>query len=63
MDTSRIRTELGWTPKWTAMAALRDLLEGMARGEDFDTPPLAQETGGPGRIKEITHGRVGAKNP
>jgi nucleoside-diphosphate-sugar epimerase len=63
MDTTRIRTELGWSPRWTAMAALRDLLEGMARGEDFDTPPLAHATGGPGRIKEITHGRVGAKNP
>ena len=62
MDTSRIRA-LGWSPKWTAMAALRDLLEGMARGDEFETPPLAHQTGGPARIKEIIHGRVGAKNP
>ena len=61
MDTSRIRA-LGWEPKWTAMAALRDLLEGMARGDDFDTPPLAHETGGPARLNEIVINRVGARN-
>ena len=63
MDSTRIRTELGWTPQWTSMGALRDLLEGIARGADFDTPPLAHATGGPARVGEIAHGRVGARNP
>ena len=44
-------------------ASLGDLLGGMARGDDFPTPPLAHATGGPGRIREIAHGRVGARNP
>jgi nucleoside-diphosphate-sugar epimerase len=63
MDTSRIRTELGWTPRWTAMAALRDLLEGMARGDELATPPLAHATGGPARLREFVTTRVGARNP
>ena len=61
MDTSRIR-ELGWSPRWTATAALRDLLEGLSRDQGFDTPVLAKATSGPGRAREFLTG-IGGRNP
>jgi nucleoside-diphosphate-sugar epimerase len=62
MDTARARTELGWTPQRSAEDALLDLLEGLHTGADFPTPPLARETGGPFRIREILTG-VGGREP
>ena len=62
MDTTRARTELGWTPERSAEDALLDLLEGLHTGADFPTPPLAKETGGPFRIREILTG-VGGREP
>jgi nucleoside-diphosphate-sugar epimerase len=62
MDTTRARTELGWTPERSAEDALLDLLEGLRTGADFPTPPLAKETGGPFRIREILTG-VGGREP
>jgi UDP-glucose 4-epimerase len=62
MDTTRARTELGWTPERSAEDALLDLLEGLRSGADFPTPPLARETGGPFRIREILTG-VGGREP
>jgi nucleoside-diphosphate-sugar epimerase len=62
MSTERIRTELGWSPTRTAGEALLDLLAGMRDGSDVATPPLAHETGGPARVREIVTG-VGHKNP
>jgi nucleoside-diphosphate-sugar epimerase len=62
MDTTRARTELGWTPERSAEDALLDLLEGLRTGADFPTPPLARETGGPFRIREILTG-VGGREP
>lgn len=41
MSTSRIRRELGWTPRYTGVEALRELLEGIADGAGAATPPLA----------------------
>lgn len=41
MDTTRARTELGWTPRHAADAALLELLDGMRRGVGLPTPPLA----------------------
>jgi nucleoside-diphosphate-sugar epimerase len=61
MDTTRVR-ELGWSPKWTALAALRDLLEGMAAGEGMATPPLDPGAGGRLRARELLTG-VGARTP
>ena len=62
MDTTRARSELGWTPQRSAEDALLDLLEGLHTGADFPTPPLARETGGPFRIREIFTG-VGGREP
>jgi UDP-glucose 4-epimerase len=62
MDTARARTELGWTPQRSADDALLDLLEGLRTGADFPTPPLARETSGPFRIREILTG-MGGREP
>jgi UDP-glucose 4-epimerase len=39
---------------------LRELLAGMRSGADLDTPPLARQTGGPARIRELLTG-LGAR--
>jgi hypothetical protein len=62
MSTERIRTELGWSAKRSAGEALLDLLAGMRDGSDADTPPLAVDTSGPLRVREVATG-VGQKNP
>jgi UDP-glucose 4-epimerase len=62
MDTTRARTELGWTPQRSAEDALLDLLEGLRTGADSPTPPLSRETSGPFRIREILTG-VGGREP
>ncbi len=62
MDTTRARTELGWSPQRSAEDTLLDLLEGLRTGADFPTPPLAKETSGPFRIREILTG-VGGREP
>jgi len=56
MDITRAREELGWRPEWSAGDALRDLLEGMSKGEGMETPPLAPGAGGPARVEEIQTG-------
>ena len=40
MDTSRARTELGWTPARSADDALLELLSGIRDGAGLETPPL-----------------------
>ena len=62
MDTTRARTELGWTPEHSADEALLDLLEGLRTGAGLDTPPLSPKTSGPFRIREIMTG-VGGREP
>jgi UDP-glucose 4-epimerase len=62
MDTTRTRTELGWTPQRSADEALLDLLEGLRTGSGLDTPPLSPKTGGRFRIREILTG-VGGREP
>jgi UDP-glucose 4-epimerase len=62
MDTSRIRTELGWDPRRSSEDALLDLLSGLRERGGADTPPLAPEGGGPLRIRELLTG-IGARNP
>jgi hypothetical protein len=39
-----------------------DLLNGLRDGSGADTPPLAPETSGPLRVREIVTG-VGSRNP
>jgi UDP-glucose 4-epimerase len=62
MDTSRAREELGWSARHSSRDALMDLLHGLRDGSGADTPPLAPEAGGPGRVREIVTG-VGGRNP
>jgi nucleoside-diphosphate-sugar epimerase len=56
MDTSRIRSELGWSETRSSEEALLDLLAGMRDGSGADTPPLAPHAGGPLRVRELLTG-------
>ena len=60
IDSSRARTELGWSPQRGALDTLKELLAGMRDGADGETPPLARSTSGPLRIRELLTG-VGAR--
>jgi hypothetical protein len=62
MDTSRIRSELGWSETRTSGEALLDLMAGMREGAGLPTPPLDSSTSGPLRIREFLTG-IGRKNP
>jgi UDP-glucose 4-epimerase len=56
METARAETELGWTPRHRADDALRELLGGIRDRAGIDTPPLARDTGGPLRVRELLSG-------
>ncbi len=56
MDTARARRELGWQPTRGADEALLELLDGIRDGAEFPTPPLARDTGGALRVKELATG-------
>jgi UDP-glucose 4-epimerase len=56
MDTSRIRTELGWEPRRTAVEAFDELFDGLREGAGLETPPLDPRTGGPLRVRELLTG-------
>jgi len=60
MNAARARTELGWTPRHSALQALSAFLEGLRSGAGMPTPPLHPAAGGALRHKEFTTG-VGAK--
>ncbi|MCE7003701.1 NAD-dependent epimerase/dehydratase family protein [Kibdelosporangium philippinense] len=55
MDTYRARTELGWTPRYTAKDAIRAFLLGLRHGSGLPTPPLASSVEG-GRWHELSTG-------
>src|SRR5690606_5222071 len=55
MDVGRARTELGWEPRWTAEEAVAELLEGLRRGEGFDSPPLRPDEPGD-RLAQLADG-------
>jgi UDP-glucose 4-epimerase len=61
MDTTRARTELGWTPRAEAGEALLELLAGMREGAGLNTPTLDPDAGGPARTGELRTG-VGARD-
>ncbi len=56
LDSARARTELGWEPRRTGTDSLAELLQAMRQGTDYPTPPLARQTSGAGRIREIVSG-------
>lgn len=39
MDTTRARTELGWSPNVDGISAIRELLEGMGTGQSIEASP------------------------
>jgi UDP-glucose 4-epimerase len=47
LDTSRIRRELGWSPRHTGVEAIREMLEGLAEGAGGPTPPLRADRSTP----------------
>ncbi|HVL65581.1 MAG TPA: NAD-dependent epimerase/dehydratase family protein [Actinomycetota bacterium] len=52
MDTTAVRARLGWEARVSALDALAELLEGLARSAGGPTPPLHPHAGGPLRIRE-----------
>lgn len=60
MGTWRARTELGWSPRYTAVEAIEELVAGLHDGADDRTAPLARSTSGPARIREALT-RVGSR--
>jgi UDP-glucose 4-epimerase len=55
MDTTRARTELGWTPRYSAVEALQAALDGMREGAGMATPPLQPDSVS-GRLHEVATG-------
>jgi nucleoside-diphosphate-sugar epimerase len=56
MSTERARRELGWEPQVSSLDALLELIEGIRDSAGGTTPPLAPETGGPARTRELLSG-------
>lgn len=61
MDVRRAAEVLGWRPTIASTAALSELLDGIRAGADHPTPPLARETSGPLRVRELLDG-IGARD-
>jgi UDP-glucose 4-epimerase len=55
LDTTRIRTELGWSPTVSSLDALREVLAGMVDHAGAQTPPLAPDSMA-GRAREVATG-------
>ncbi len=49
MDTGRIRAELGWSPRHSALDALREMLDGLRESAGLPTPPLQARAAGRAR--------------
>jgi UDP-glucose 4-epimerase len=58
LDASRARNELGWSPRYTALQALEDVLRGIREGAGADTPPLEPSES---RVDEVVTTRVGGE--
>ena len=55
LDTTRIRYELGWTPRVSAVEAMREVLTGMVDHASGETPTLAEDSA-LGRLQEMRTG-------
>lgn len=44
LSSERARQELGWVPRYSSVDALRDLLNGLGKGDGMPTPPLHPDT-------------------
>jgi UDP-glucose 4-epimerase len=58
LDASRVRSELGWSPRYTGPQALEDVLRGIRERAGSDTPPLEPTES---RVEEVAQTRVGAE--
>lgn len=56
MDASRARSELGWSPDFTATEAVREFVAGLQQGTGFPTPPLDPASSGLWRWREFASG-------
>ncbi|GAA4613715.1 SDR family oxidoreductase [Actinoallomurus liliacearum] len=56
MDTGRARRDLGWSPRYSSLDALREFLEGLRTGAGLPTPPLTPHPPG-GRLRELLTSR------
>ena len=56
LDAGRAHRELGWQPRRSAEDALLELLAGLRERAGLETPPLAPDTGGPLRTREVLSG-------
>ncbi|MFC3503734.1 NAD-dependent epimerase/dehydratase family protein [Micromonospora krabiensis] len=64
MSSERAETELGWSPKVDAVAALRELFEGMAGRAHTSSPPLSAAPDLPSRPRGLLKGHLtGHPNP
>lgn len=65
LDTTRARTELGWSPTFDAVETLTEFLAGFRRGAGGATPPLRAAAGGALRRRELStrSGAVGGVTP
>jgi nucleoside-diphosphate-sugar epimerase len=58
LDTTRARAELGWTPRYDAVTALTDLIDGMAAGAGTASPALRPRASVPARLAAVARGRL-----
>ncbi len=56
MDTTRARSELGWSPVHSSLEAMRAFIDGLWEGAGLDTPPLHPTAGGRLRWREFATG-------
>jgi UDP-glucose 4-epimerase len=56
MDATRARTELGWEPLRDSKESFMELLDGIRERAGVETPPLAPDSGGPLRVRELLTG-------
>ena len=58
MDTTRARTELGWTPRHDAGETLLEVVEAMGARRGGPSPVLRPRAGLPGRLLEVARAVV-----
>lgn len=58
LDSTRIRTGLGWRPRYDAVSALTDLVDGMAAGAGTGSPALRPRAPMPDRLAALARGRL-----
>ncbi len=58
MSTERARRELDWTPRHDAREALRELLDGLARGTGAGSAVMRPRESVPTRVADLLHGRL-----